>query len=176
MKCLSFILFSFLLLNLSACKSQKVIEGVAQGKTEGKVTLKIDSIKSIAKKLFLLKNKKLEISERNGSLMYAIVDSDNSNVVQFFYEKDTDKVAYDGGYREEVIFEIPNNSNDKNYADIQLQNTKMLFGRYCFCRGQTGLYKVNQGTLHVKSSKKEIHFQLQFKIEEVPQVTKEVIF
>lgn len=176
MKCLSFIVFTFLLLNLSACKSQKANTGAVQAKNEEKVMLKIDSTKSIAKKLFLLKNKKLVLSENYGALSYTIIDSDNTNIVQFFYEKDMDKVAYDGGYREEVVFEVSNNSNQKNYTDGELQNTKMLFGRYCFCRGQTGLYKVNQGTLHVKSSKKEIHFELQFKIDEVPQVTKKVIF
>lgn len=177
MRFFSAILFSFILLNLWACKSsQKTTESSSQTKSEEKTLLKMDSVKNVAKKIYLLKNKKLEILDNNGSLYYKIVDSDKTNVVQFFYEKDLDKVAYDGGYREEVIFEVPNNTIEQHYSDAELQNTKMLFGRYCFCRGQTGLYKVNKGKLHVKSSKKEIHFELRFKIAEVPQVTNEVMY
>lgn len=169
MRFFSLLIFSFLLLNLSACKSHQKINGK-------KTLLKIDSIKNTAKKIYLLKNKKLDILETNGSLEYKIVDSENTNVLQFSYEKDMDKVAVDGGYREEIVFEIPNTVTEQNYSDKELQNTKMLFGRYCFCRGATGLYKVNQGKLHVDLSKKEIHFELQFKITEVPQVINEVSY
>lgn len=176
MRFLSFILFSVLSLNLSSCKSQKASQDSALNKGEEKVTLRIDSTKNVAKKLFLLKNKKLELSQSNGSLSYKIVENSNTNVLQFFYEKDLDQMAHDGGYREEVVFEIPNAVTEQNYKDGELQNTKMLFGRYCFCRGKTGLYTVRKGTLHVDASKQEIHFELQFKIDEVPQVTTQVIF
>lgn len=169
MRIFSVIVFSFLLLNLSSCKSQ-------QKATEEKTTLKVDSTKSVAKKLFLFKNKKLEVSESNGSLTYSLEPSEKTNVLQFVYEKDMDKAAFDGGYREEVVFEVPNDVPEQNYSDAELQATKMLFGRYCFCRGKTGLYKVNQGKLKVKTSSKVVHFELQFKINEVPQVTTEVSY
>ena len=123
-----------------------------------------------------MKNKKLEVLTTNGSLSYTIVNNNSTNVLQFVYEKDMDQVAYDGGYREEVIFEIPNNSANQNYTDELLQNTKMLFGRYCNCRGQMGLFKVNQGKLHASSSKANTHFELQFKINEVPQVNTEISY
>lgn len=177
MRFFGIIAFSFLLLNLCACKSaQKASETNIQTKSEEKILLKVDSLKNISKKLYLLKNKKLELSDTNGSINYKIVDSEKTDVLQFVYEKDMDKVAYDGGYKEEVVFEIPSNIPEQNYTDAELQNTKMLFGRYCFCRGKTGLYKVNQGKLHITSSKKETHFELQFKINEVPQVINEVIY
>ena len=173
MRLLSFLIFSFLLFNTSACKSQKAIAE----KTliaDGKKLLKIDSLKNTSTKIYLIKNKKLEALNTNGSLSYKIVDNPETSILQFTYEKDMDKVAYDGGYKEELIFEIPNKEGELNYADAELQSTKMLFGRYCFCRGKAGLYVVKQGKLHVISSKKETHFTLQFKIDEVPQVTTEI--
>jgi len=142
--------------------------------SEEKTLLKIDSVKNTSQKIYLLKNKKLEVTLVNGSLSYQIVANDKTNVIQFVYEKDLDKVAYDGGYREEVVFEFPNAISEQNYTDEELQNTKMLFGRYCFCRGKTGLYKVREGKLHIISSKKATHFELQFKINEVPQVIYEI--
>lgn len=163
------LIISLLLLNLSACKSTQIA-------SEEKILLKVDSVKNTSQKIYLLRNKKLEVTHVNGSLSYQIVANEKTNVIQFFYEKDMDQAAYDGGYREEVIFEVPNDTAEINYTDEELQNTKMLFGRYCFCRGQTGLYKVKEGKLHIKTTKKESHFELQFKINEVPQITNEISF
>ena len=161
------ILFCILLSNLSSCKTTQKV-------SEEKTLLKVDSVKNTSKKLYLFKNKKLEIIEINGSLTYKIKDDEKTNVLQFVYERDMDQAAYDGGYKEEVVFEVSNNISEQNYSDTELQNTKMLFGRYCFCRGKTGLYKVKEGKLHIKTSKKETHFELQFKINEVPQVVNEI--
>lgn len=159
--------FSFFLFFLSSCKT--VIKD-----NEERILLSSDSINGISKKTFLLKGKKLEITEINGSLTYAIQNNEITNVIQFVYERDMDKAAYDGGYKEELVFEFPNEKGELKYIDRELRNTKMLFGRYCFCRGKTGLYKVSKGILNLKSSKNETHFDLQFKIEEVPQEINEV--
>lgn len=166
MRLYSFLILSFLLINLASCKSTQKV-------SEEKTLLKKDSIKNTAKKIYLFKNKRLEISESNGSLSYIMAASETTNVIQFVYEKDMDQAAHDGGYREEVVFETPTTA-EQNYKDAELQNTKMLFGRYCFCRGKTGLYKVKEGNLHVNATKKDTHFELQFKITEVPQVTTEI--
>ena len=161
------VFFSCLLFSLSSCKTSIKVN-------EEKTLLKFDTIDKSSKKLYLLKNKKLEIINFNGSLTYKIENNNSTSVLQFVYEKNIDQVAYDGGYREEVVFEIPNNSANQNYTDEMLQNTKMLFGRYCNCRGKNGLFKVNQGKLLITSSKKEVRFKLQFKTNEVPQVTEEI--
>jgi len=169
MRIFYFMVLSFLLLNFSSCKSQ-------QKPKEENALLKVDSLKSTVRKFYLFKNKKLQVSEVNGSLTYDMADDVKTDVLKFSYEKDMDKAAFDGGYREEVVFEIPNNVSQQDFIDGELQNTKMLFGRYCFCRGQTGLYKVVSGKLHFRQSRNGIHFQLQFKINEVPQVTQEIVY
>jgi hypothetical protein len=161
--------FYCLLLNLSSCKT-------TQKTSEEKVLLKVDTLENGFKKLYLLKNKKLEVLTTNGSLSYAIVDNENTNVLQYSYAINQDQTPYDGGYREEIVFEISKSASAQNYLDSELQNTKMLFGRYCNCRGKNGLFKVNQGKLNVVSSSEEFHFELQFKISEVPQVTNSIIY
>jgi hypothetical protein len=130
----SILIFFFILLsNLSSCKTTQKVN-------EEKTLLKIDSLKNTSNKLYLLKNKKLDIVSLNGSLSYEKKDNEKTNVIQFVYERDMDQAAYDGGYKEEVIYEIPNDISEQNYSDAELQNTKMLFGRYCYSRGKTGLY------------------------------------
>lgn len=169
MRFFSIIFFPVLFLNLSSCKTQ-------QKASEEKILLKVDTLDNGSKKLYLLKNKKLEILEDKGFLSYKIEDDEKTNVLLFVYAINQDQIAYDGGYKEEIIFEVPNDTDEKNYTNKELQNTKMLFGRYCFCRGKNGVFKVKQGKIHIKSSKKEIHFELQFKINEVPQVTENIEF
>ena len=68
------------------------------------------------------------------------------------------------------IFEINNSDEKMSYSDFALQNTKMLFGRHCFCRGQAGYFKVNQGTLTLERKKGSSSIDLDFKIAEVPQL------
>lgn len=163
----------FLALQLSNCKSsQKIKQEVTQEKT----LLKNDSLENGSKKLYLLKNKKLEVVQNEGYISYTIIDNDKTNVVQYVYAINQDQVAYDGGYREEVVFEIPNDDFDTKYKDEELQKTKMLFGRYCFCRGKTGVYKIMQGNLQINSNKKEFHFELDFNITEVPQVIEKISY
>lgn len=169
MRYFSLLVLSFLAISFTSCKSVK-------DTNQEKVLLKMDSVNKVATKIVLFKNKSLNVESANGSLSYTMENSTKTNVLQFIYEKDMDQAAHDGGYKEEVVFEVPNADSEMNYEDAGLQDTKMLFGRYCFCRGKTGLYLVKQGKLNVKSSKKETHFDLQFKITEVPQVTERISY
>ena len=109
-----------------------------------------------------------------GKTNYTLVDDLDKNVVRYQYAKDLEKSNIDGGYREEIIFEIDNENSNISLSNEGLQDTKMLFGRYCNCRGQTGLYKVLSGNLELKNQD-DVSFDLNFKITEVPQVTNNIV-
>ncbi|MBC7641851.1 MAG: hypothetical protein H7174_05860 [Flavobacterium sp.] len=124
--------------------------------------------------LEILENKSLLLNHDLGKLNYKLIDNKNKTVVRYQYSKDLDKSVVDGGYREEIIFEINSKNTDNKIFDVDLQKTKMLFGRFCFCRGQTGFYKIINGNLKIKKGKK-LNFKLNFKINEVPQIVNEII-
>ncbi len=69
-----------------------------------------------------------------------------------------------------IYYNDTNTRSEMSYSDFALQNTKMLFGRHCFCRGQAGYFKVNQGTLTMERKKGSSSIDLDFKIAEVPQL------
>lgn len=119
--------------------------------------------------LEIIANKSILTNMDTGKMNYILVDSFDKTVVRYQYKKDMDQTNVDGGYREEIVFEIDANSNNLILDNNDFQQTKMLFGRYCFCRGQTGLYKVVNGTLDLKNND-ELNFDLTFKINEVPQI------
>ena len=121
------------------------------------------------------KNKKIDFKEDTiGKLFYGMSESTSTAVIKFQYTRNPLDGIQDSEYREEIIFEIDSNSNEINLSDFTIQSSKMLFGRFCFCRGQTGFYKVSSGNLKLNQNDKEITFDLDLKIIELPQIIKNV--
>ena len=119
----------------------------------------------------LLKNKSLEVkTDEFGSIYYTISDNQDQSVILFTYNRNVPKGLQDAHYREEIVFEI--NNSDKSLAlnNNDLQKTKMLYGRFCFCRGQTGRVAVIDGQLNLKKIDDKIDFNLTFKNNKFPQL------
>lgn len=119
----------------------------------------------------VIKNKSLEVKlDEFGSTYYNLIDNMNTSVVLYRYNKNVEEGLQDASYKEEIIFEINNNEKQLSFSDKDLQKTKMIFGRICFCRGQTGYYTVTSGKLFLENQKENIKLDLSFKISEVPQI------
>ncbi|NNL82375.1 MAG: hypothetical protein HKP28_03235 [Winogradskyella sp.] len=122
----------------------------------------------------LLEKKKPELAfdEFNNSYLNYL-DSLNSTII-FEYKKDQDPRVMDGGYREELIIPI----NDSLLIDgtvIDLSDHQIYYGRFCFCRGQSGYYVINDGQLTInKVSANNFSIELQFSTNEVPHVLKHI--
>lgn len=122
----------------------------------------------------LIKNKSIVVKKDEfGSIFYTLEDSDSKNVVQYTYKKTVKGDLQDANYREEIIFELNNQTDNLTLSDAALESTQLLFGRFCFCRGQTGNYKINQGNLTVTDGNV---IDLNFKTNEVPQIISHVSF
>ena len=161
MKRACFIIPCFLLL---ACSAQKSVTTA---------TLASDCPKNGTCTTELIKNRTIVLkTDEFGQSYYTLEDSANVNVIKFTYDKTVKGDIQDAGYREEIVFEW--NPRTKSLSDVGLQKTKMLFGRFCFCRGQTGYYKITKGRLTVANKSKKRLLTLQFKTDEVPQITQKI--
>lgn len=124
-------------------------------------------------KIEILKNQCISIkNDAFGKLYYETSACDGKSVVRYTYTRTADEKYKDSGYREEVVFEINSSLSSLNLSNESLQGTKMLFGRFCFCRGATGYYYIKNGDLKIENSK----VVLDFKIEEVPQIISHIEF
>lgn len=131
--------------------------------TDGKCTVEV------------LKNKSMNVmSDDIGAVYYRAEDNANTSIIIYKYERNVPKGLQDADYREEIVFEINNSEAKINKNDFTLQSTKMLYGRFCFCRGQTGFYKVSNGNLELENKNNQIHFKLDFTVTEVPQTIKSI--
>jgi len=92
-------------------------------------------------------------------------------VIKYSYSRKVKGDIQDASYREEVVFELDHFENQK-YIDSDIKLTKMLFGRFCFCKGQTGNYEVKKGKLTIQDQK----VTLDVEISEVPQIIKNISF
>lgn len=120
-------------------------------------------------------NKSMNIqTDGTGAIYNQLIDSKETSVVLYQYNRDVPEGLQDANYREEIIFEIKNSDTNRVASGNDLQQTKMLFGRFCFCRGQTGYYKVTHGNLNLTQKDKSVSFNLNFTITEVPQITKTI--
>jgi hypothetical protein len=119
----------------------------------------------------VLENKTLNVlKDEFGSNYYKLEEDFNHKVIKYTYNRKVKGDLQDAGYREEIVFEIGNDLKPETIKDAELQKTKMIFGRFCFCRGQTGNYKISQGTLDIQKDK----ILLNFKIDEVPQIINKI--
>lgn len=122
----------------------------------------------------ILKNKQLILHYDDlGGMYYDIKDQEGTTVIHYQYNKTTQLNLQDGHYREDIIFEIKNSDKLLDLTDSELQQTKLIFGRHCFCKGQTGYFKIENGNLQL-SAKNEINFDLNFTCDKVPQIIKSV--
>ena len=105
-----------------------------------------------------------------GSFYYSLDDNTATSVIVYEYKRNVEEGLQDGEHREEIVFEINNAETAFSLKDQNLQNTKMLFGRHCFCRGQAGYFKVTEGNLNYENKNGTINFNLEFKMTKVPQL------
>ncbi len=125
--------------------------------------------------LEVMKKKSIVIDvDENNAIHYTLADDPQHSVIIYNYKRNTSPSEVDGGYREVVLFEIDAKIKKQNLSNEALQSTKMLFGRFCFCRGQNGLFKIKEGNLDLNINKDNLDFKLDFKINEVPQVTSSI--
>lgn len=106
------------------------------------------------------------------SLYYELEENPAKKVVKYTYNRKVKGDLQDASYREEIIFEIKSNTEESNFVDVSLQEAKLLFGRFCYCKGQTGYYKIESGSLRISKNKemKTTQINLTLKTAKVPQI------
>ncbi len=164
MKYLYIIFFSFLLI---ACKAQNKTTIVKEQEEKTVTNCPDDGVCNV--EIFL--NSTLNIKTDTTNQIYAMVEKGEKLVFKFTYSKNVDKMYVDGHYIEEIYAEFENEISQLTLENKELQKVKLLFNRLCYCKGSTGFYRINNGKLTInKITDKTFSIQINFKIDEVPQV------
>ncbi|HMI06592.1 MAG TPA: hypothetical protein VK528_03525 [Flavobacterium sp.] len=155
------LLFAFLLLSCGAKKPSgpTIAALLSECPKNGTCTVKI------------LSHKSMVVTQDDYGMHYKLEENPEKNVVLYTYSRTIKGDVQDASYREEVVFEVNNDLKNGILSDPDLQSSKMLFGRFCFCKGQTGYYNVTNGKMALDLDK---NLSLDFTVSEIPQVIKQL--
>lgn len=118
----------------------------------------------------ILENKSLKILQDEFGNLYPEISEGNNIILKFQYKRNEIPNAVDSSYSELIYVELDPNNLILDLDNSQLQNVKLLFARLCYCKGQTGYYKVKNGILSISKENDKYQINLEFKVNEVPQV------
>lgn len=123
--------------------------------TDGSCTIKVDDNRTVILR-----------KDEYGSGFCDLSEAKGERVVTIRYEKRVPKGIQDGFYNEELLLVFSD--------DLQPQLRKAVYGRFCYCKGETGYYELPLSALDVSTSGEET--RVVFKVSEVRQVLAEVVF
>ena len=118
----------------------------------------------------VLQNKSLSILKDEFRNLYPKISDGDNIILKFEYKRNEIPNTVDGHYSELIYVELNSNKLIIELENSKLQEVNLLFARLCFCRGQTGYYKVKKGKLSISKENDKYQFNLEFKIDEVPQI------
>ncbi|MFV9551677.1 hypothetical protein [Algibacter sp. PT7-4] len=165
-----YLLLFFLIISVVSCKAKAQPVLTTANKVENNLCPKTGAC------LYqMLKDKALYIKKDNFGSVYPELINGNQLVLKFEYKKQNKSSLQDSSYREEVFIAL--DKNNLEFKTSNLEDKTIYFARWCYCKGQTGYYKINKGELAiVKLSNKKFNLHLSFVVKEVPQVINEINF
>lgn len=82
-----------------------------------------------------------------GKPFYELQPQPETTVYRYEMRQNQDQQYVDGGYREEIIFELPSDFKSGVLSGKDILKTKALFGVFCYCKGKAGYYAINEATI-----------------------------
>lgn len=109
-----------------------------------------------------------------GSLYYELVPNEEFMVVSYRYEENMPEDIMDGHYIEEIYFQIAKPIAPLTLSNTLLADSKALFNRQCFCRGEAGTFLITLGNLTIEENKNNFAFRFDFTVSSGKQITKKI--
>ncbi len=123
----------------------------------------------------IIQNSNIIIKQDEYQNAYIEFEEGDKIIVKYELKRNEPPNSVDGHYSELLYFEIDNHNKQLFLTDQALQNVKMIYGRFCYCKdGTTGYFKVTQGQLKLIKNDKELSIDLKFKVGKIPQIITEI--
>ncbi|WP_289043896.1 hypothetical protein [uncultured Olleya sp.] len=114
----------------------------------------------------IIKNKSVVLKEDDFGASYIEEINNNNTLLKFEYIRNPLEGTQDSNYKEIIYINL-----DENFKNITKITDNVIFGRICFCRGQTGYYKIENGNLNIfNTTENNYQLNIDFSTKEVPHV------
>jgi len=163
---LSFILFFILITSCSSSKEQASKDQIPPPRVNcpegGDCTFEV------------LQKSKLALKTDQTGASYVEIEPGENVVIRYHFKKDPEPDVMDSSHSEYLYFEINPGRVEISLKDADLQKVKMIYGRVCFCKGETGYFPVRKGNLFVYQNDGDLLVRGAFSVKKVPQTLTEI--
>ncbi len=168
-----FLLSMLMLLQLN-CKSKK--NTIEFNKTAEKRIFNLENCATDTQcAIEIISNSNLRIALDEQGKNYIQLEKGDNTIVKYEFKKDEPPNTMDAHYSEMIYFEIDKNDKHLFLTNEALQNVKMIYARFCYCKdGTSGYFKVTQGRLNLVKNDNELSIHLNFKVGKIPQLLTEI--
>ncbi|MBL4746342.1 MAG: hypothetical protein JKY08_08225 [Flavobacteriaceae bacterium] len=123
----------------------------------------------------IIPHKKAVLKKDAFNIGYVALEESKGSLFKFEFIKKVPGNLADAHYSEIIYIDFPENFSEINTIDLPLVATQILFGRFCYCKGQTGFYKVENSDFTAKMiTKNRLKLALKFQIKQVPHLISEL--
>lgn len=122
----------------------------------------------------VLQNSTLKLKTDQTGASYLEIEEGDKVVIKYHFKKDPDPDALDSSHSEYLYFEIDPGRVEISLKDSELQRVKMIYGRICFCKGESGYFPVRKGNLFVYQNEGDLLVRGSFRISKIPQIIREI--
>jgi len=165
---MKFTIFSLVILALFSCVPKKMAT-----KTDLPVQKASTCYENGDCTVEIFKNTELLIKKDDTGQLYVEIIPGIKNVFKYSYTRKKLEGIADSGYQEIVLFEFLSGEINLHLQDKNLQEANLVFGRLCYCKGESGYFRISTGDLKLSSYDQGIAVDLNFKAE-VPQIIHEL--
>ena len=138
----------FLLLIFTGLTSCKCKKATAENGSSNKTVVLKDCWANAKCTLRISKDTMIHV-EKDGIGKLNLLFDAQSGMTSYHYiaSENQDEQYMDGGYREEIAFQLPSDFKDGTISGKQFSETKAIFGVFCYCKEKAGYYAIKQGTI-----------------------------
>jgi len=154
---------SILFILLLSCNAKKVSEAEA-------VQLSIEGCPEAGRcDVERFENSKISMYEDTTGQFYTKIEgAENTNLYKITYSRKVDERIADANYSEVIYFEMENDKKSQKLNDQNLVEANLIYGRFCYCPGQTSYVAILSGSLDFKKKKNQTEIKLEIQPKNFP--------
>jgi len=167
--------FGILLVLFVSCKT-KQSQAISNFQIEESIVLKtLNCPENGICTIELIPNKTIDFKTDEFGIVYPLISDGEKIVLKYTYKKIQKEQIPDGHYSEVIYAEFDKNISEISLTDYELQNSKLHFGRFCFCKGDSGYFPVKKGSFVLtKISNDSLNIHINFNLKRIPQIVSEI--
>ena len=170
---MKYICLFILVLLAVGCKSSQINTSLEELNEKHTVLLS-NCIDNAVCKIEIIPKSNLLIKKDEFKNTYIEFEIGNKTIIKYQLKKNELPNTADSHYSEIIYLEIDNYNKSLYLKNEELQQVKMIYGRLCYCKGSSGYFKVNKGSLELILSKNKLSLNANFNVENIPQIVSQI--